>query len=247
MLVLGIETTCDETAAAVIERAPDGSGKILSNIVRSQVEEHARFGGVVPEVAARAHLEAIEPAIRAALAEAGVTLADLGTGPGLPGIPLAIAAPGRQVLLVDSNGKKVRFLREAIRSLKLEGVRAVQSRVEDVEGLFDCVTARAFASLADMLAWGGHLLAPQGIWLAMKGKSPDDELSGVPAAFQVRAIHARRMHICLQSVPYPTPLETAHHASVLRYGGSGHACCAHGVPHDRRRHLGRGGAGRWIL
>jgi 16S rRNA (guanine527-N7)-methyltransferase len=119
----------------------------------------------------------------------GDSLADLGTGPGLPGIPLAIAAPGRQILLVDSNGKKVRFLREAIRSLKLEGVRAVQSRVEDVQGEYDCVTARAFASLADMLAWGGHLLAPGGIWLAMKGKSPDDELAGVPGDFAVEAIH----------------------------------------------------------
>jgi 16S rRNA (guanine527-N7)-methyltransferase len=123
----------------------------------------------------------------------GDTVADLGTGPGLPGIPLAIAAPGRQLLLVDSNGKKVRFLREAIRTLKLEGVRAVQSRVEDVEGQFDCVTARAFASLADMLAWGGHLLAPQGIWLAMKGKAPDEELPGVPAAFVVRSIHPLRV------------------------------------------------------
>ncbi|HKT30820.1 16S rRNA (guanine(527)-N(7))-methyltransferase RsmG [Dyella sp.] len=120
----------------------------------------------------------------------GDTLADLGTGPGLPGIPLAIAAPGRQVLLVDSNGKKVRFLREAIRSLKLEGVRAVQSRVEEVEGHFDCITARAFASLADMLGWGGHLLAPGGTWLAMKGKTPDDEFAGVPPTFAVQAIHA---------------------------------------------------------
>ena len=123
----------------------------------------------------------------------GDTLADLGTGPGLPGIPLAIATPGRQVLLVDSNGKRVRFLREAIRALKLEGVRAVQSRVEDVEGQFDCITARAFASLADMLGWGGHLLAPQGIWLAMKGKAPDEELPGLPAAFAVRGIHPLRV------------------------------------------------------
>jgi 16S rRNA (guanine527-N7)-methyltransferase len=119
----------------------------------------------------------------------GATLADLGTGPGLPGIVLAIAAPGREMLLVDSNGKKVRFLREAIRALKLEGVRAVQSRVEDVQGQFDCVTARAFASFADMLGWGGHLLAPDGIWLAMKGKQSEDELSGVPAAFAVRETH----------------------------------------------------------
>jgi len=119
----------------------------------------------------------------------GQTLADLGTGPGLPGIPLAIARPELQVLLVDSNGKKVRFLREAIRSLKLENVRAVQSRVEEVEGQFDCITARAFASLEDMLAWGGHLLTKDGIWLAMKGRHPDEELPGVPAGFEVKAIH----------------------------------------------------------
>lgn len=119
----------------------------------------------------------------------GQTLADLGTGPGLPGIVLAIAAPGREILLVDSNGKKVRFLREAIRALKLEGVRAVQSRVEDVPGQFDCITARAFASFADMLGWGGHLLAPGGQWLAMKGRRPDEELAGMPAAFAMRAMH----------------------------------------------------------
>jgi 16S rRNA (guanine527-N7)-methyltransferase len=140
----------------------------------------------------------------------GETLADLGTGPGLPGIPLAIAAPGRQILLVDSNGKKVRFLREAIRSLKLEGVRAVQSRVEELEGQFDCVTARAFASLADMLAWGGHLLTKDGIWLAMKGKRPDDEMPGVPTDFELRGTYAL-------SVP---GLEGERHLVVLgRAGG----------------------------
>ncbi len=120
----------------------------------------------------------------------GATLADLGTGPGLPGIVLAIAAPGRAITLVDSNGKKVRFLREAIRVLKLDGVQAVQSRVEDVEGSFDCITARAFASFADMLGWGGHLLAPGGRWLAMKGRRPDDELAGLPPGFVLTAMHA---------------------------------------------------------
>ena len=119
----------------------------------------------------------------------GASLADLGTGPGLPGLVLAIAAPGREMLLVDSNGKKVRFLREAIRELRLEGVRAVQQRVEEVEGSYACITARAFATLADMLGWGGHLLAPDGIWLAMKGHLADDELAGVPAGFEVRARH----------------------------------------------------------
>jgi 16S rRNA (guanine527-N7)-methyltransferase len=123
----------------------------------------------------------------------GETLVDLGTGPGLPGIVLAIAQPGRQMLLVDSNGKKVRFLREAIRALKLDGVRAVQSRVEEMEGQFDCVTARAFASLEDMLGWGGHLLASDGVWLAMKGKYPDDELPNMPKNFALRASHSLRV------------------------------------------------------
>jgi len=90
MLVLGIETTCDETAAAVVERAPDGSGQILSNIVRSQVEEHARFGGVVPEIAARAHVDLLDGIIDRAMKEAGVGFAELSgvaaaAGPGLIG------------------------------------------------------------------------------------------------------------------------------------------------------------------
>ncbi|MBR0812005.1 MULTISPECIES: tRNA (adenosine(37)-N6)-threonylcarbamoyltransferase complex transferase subunit TsaD [Bradyrhizobium] len=90
MLVLGIETTCDETAAAVIERAGDGSGKILSNIVRSQVEEHARFGGVVPEIAARAHVDLLDGIVDRAMREAGIGFAELNgvaaaAGPGLIG------------------------------------------------------------------------------------------------------------------------------------------------------------------
>ena len=74
MLVLGIETTCDETAAAVVERGNDGQGKILSNIVLSQVSEHAPFGGVVPEIAARAHVEALDRIVEKALMEAGKQL-----------------------------------------------------------------------------------------------------------------------------------------------------------------------------
>jgi 16S rRNA (guanine527-N7)-methyltransferase len=116
---------------------------------------------------------------------AGATLADLGSGAGLPGIPLAIAAPEREIVLVDSNGKKARFLREAVRKLALANTRVAESRVENVEGTFECITARAFASLGDMLAWGGHLLAPNGRWLALKGRFPDDELAGIPDAFEI--------------------------------------------------------------
>jgi len=90
MLVLGIETTCDETAAAVVERQADGSGRILSNVVRSQTDEHARFGGVVPEIAARAHVDLLDGIIDRAMKDAGVSYDKLSAvaaaaGPGLIG------------------------------------------------------------------------------------------------------------------------------------------------------------------
>lgn len=116
----------------------------------------------------------------------GRRAADLGSGAGIPGIVLAIAEPDRQWLLVDANGKKARFLRAAARELMLANVRVAQQRVENVTGSYDCITARAFASLADMLDWGGHLLAADGTWLAMKGQYPDAELAALPAGFRVQ-------------------------------------------------------------
>src|SRR2546428_1604860 len=85
MLVLGIETTCDETAASVVERLSDGSGRILSNIVRSQTEEHAAFGGVVPEIAARAHVDLLDGIVDRAMREAGLGFAPLSAGGPGPG------------------------------------------------------------------------------------------------------------------------------------------------------------------
>ena len=120
----------------------------------------------------------------------GGTLADLGSGAGLPGIPLAIARPDIAVTLVESNGKKARFLREAIRSLPLANVTVAQARVQDTAGAVDTITARAFASLPDMLAWGGHLLAPDGRWLALKGHADPAELDAMPHGFRVVAVHA---------------------------------------------------------
>src|SRR5690242_8676532 len=90
MNILGIETTCDETAAAVVSRSDDGRGRILSNIVLSQISEHAEFGGVVPEIAARAHVEALDRIIAKAMAEAQISFGALdgiaaAAGPGLIG------------------------------------------------------------------------------------------------------------------------------------------------------------------
>ena len=122
-------------------------------------------------------------------------LADLGTGPGLPGIPLAIARPGLQVALVESNGKKARFLREAVRTLGLSNARVLESRAEAVDepGGFDVVTARALDRLAGILAVGGHLLAPGGRVLAMKGLHPAEEIAELPPDWRVVAVHPLRV------------------------------------------------------
>ncbi|MEO8002334.1 MAG: 16S rRNA (guanine(527)-N(7))-methyltransferase RsmG [Arenimonas sp.] len=119
------------------------------------------------------------------------TLADLGTGPGLPGIPLALAKPGLQVSLVESNGKKCRFLREAVRSLGLKNARVIESRAEAVpeSGQYDLLTARALDRLAGIIEVGGHLLKPGGKLLAMKGIQPEEEIAELPTGWQFESSH----------------------------------------------------------
>ncbi|MDQ3159422.1 MAG: 16S rRNA (guanine(527)-N(7))-methyltransferase RsmG [Pseudomonadota bacterium] len=119
------------------------------------------------------------------------TLADLGSGAGLPGIPLAIVLPRLQVTLVESNGKKARFLREAVRQLQLGNATVAESRIEalDAPGQYDVITARALASLPLILELGSHLLKPAGRLLAMKGMLPIEEIAGLPAGWQVVATH----------------------------------------------------------
>jgi 16S rRNA (guanine527-N7)-methyltransferase len=119
-------------------------------------------------------------------------LADLGTGPGLPGIPLAIAKPQLRVTLVESNGKKARFLREAVRTLGLANARVAESRAEALKepGTYDAITARALDTLAGIIEVGGHLLKPGGRLLAMKGVHPEEEIAALPPGWTVPAVHA---------------------------------------------------------
>ncbi|UYU31912.1 16S rRNA (guanine(527)-N(7))-methyltransferase RsmG [Siccibacter colletis] len=120
----------------------------------------------------------------------GTRFIDVGTGPGLPGIPLAIVRPEAHFTLLDSLGKRVRFLKQVQHELKLENVTPVQSRVEDfpAEPPFDGVISRAFASLTDMVTWCHHLPGEQGRFYALKGQRPDDEISQLPAGFEVETI-----------------------------------------------------------
>lgn len=113
---------------------------------------------------------------------------DVGTGPGLPGIPLAIMNPDSQFVLLDSLGKRIRFIKQVIHELNIENVEPIQSRVEeyDPQGGFDGVISRAFASISDMLSWCHHLPKEgTGRFFALKGLKPDDELEQIDSQFEV--------------------------------------------------------------
>lgn len=121
----------------------------------------------------------------------GERFIDVGTGPGLPGIPLAIAQPGRHFTLLDGNGKKVRFLFQVITTLGLTNASEVHARVEDFypEAAYDGVISRAFSALDTMVAGTGHLLKPGGRFYAMKGRYPEKELSRLPKTYTVTGSH----------------------------------------------------------
>ena len=113
---------------------------------------------------------------------------DVGTGPGLPGIPLAIMMPDSQFVLLDSLGKRTRFIQQTIFDLGIKNVKPVQSRVEDFipENQFDGVLSRAFASLEDMLTWCQHLVLPEsGRFFAMKGVYPSAEIDTLDEVFEL--------------------------------------------------------------
>jgi 16S rRNA (guanine527-N7)-methyltransferase len=117
----------------------------------------------------------------------GPRVLDIGTGAGLPGIPLALARPDVQFTLLDSNGKKLLFVRQAVHALDLRNVTVVQSRAEsfDPEEKFDTLMARAFSALPEILAVSRHLFAPGARLLAMKGVFPRDELAAIGHNYRV--------------------------------------------------------------
>ncbi|GAB5381673.1 MAG: 16S rRNA (guanine(527)-N(7))-methyltransferase RsmG [Aliiglaciecola sp.] len=112
---------------------------------------------------------------------------DVGTGPGLPGIPLSIMHPDKHFVLLDSLGKRVRFMKQAAFELGLKNIEPVQSRVEQYQSdlPLDGVLSRAFASIKDMLHWCQHLVDSQGEFLALKGQLPEQEIALLPDGFEM--------------------------------------------------------------
>lgn len=125
----------------------------------------------------------------------GTRLADVGTGAGFPGLPLAIVNPGRRFSLIEATAKKARYVTQTAERIGCRNVEVVHARAESYRPfeLFDTVMARALSSLADFVAYAGHLCMPEGRLLAMKGKRPDDEMSALPKTFRVVAVHRLRL------------------------------------------------------
>ncbi|HSW20971.1 MAG TPA: 16S rRNA (guanine(527)-N(7))-methyltransferase RsmG [Ramlibacter sp.] len=118
-------------------------------------------------------------------------LLDVGSGAGLPGVVLAICCPELSVDCVDTVAKKAAFIQQVAATLRLQTLRGVHARVEALDGPYDVICSRAFASLADFVAWSGRALAPAGLWMAMKGKRPADEMASLPpeaAVFHVEQL-----------------------------------------------------------
>lgn len=128
--------------------------------------------------------------------QAGARLLDVGSGGGLPGVVLALADPAWQVDCVDTVAKKVSFIRQVAAELRLPNLRGLHARVETLqapEGGYRLITSRAFASLPDFTALTRHLLGQGGVWMAMKGKLPSDELAALPA--DVEVFHVEHLRV----------------------------------------------------
>ena len=142
-------------------------------------------------------LSAIAP-LQRQLAQMGIPLAqarllDVGSGAGLPGVVMAICCPGLSVACVDTVGKKAAFVQQVALELRLPNLRGVHARVESLTEQFDVVSSRAFASLVDFTTWSRAALAPHGVWLAMKGKHPADEIAALPT--DVAVFHVEQLHV----------------------------------------------------
>lgn len=122
----------------------------------------------------------------------GVSILDVGTGAGLPGLPLAMVDPQRQFTLLDSGGKKIRFVQHAIGELALKNVLVEQVRVENYQPAdsFDTVLCRAFSTIGQFVRSCGRLVASGGRLVAMKGRSPDDELKNLPSGWRMSGLTA---------------------------------------------------------
>ena len=121
------------------------------------------------------------------------SLLDVGSGAGLPGVVIAICCPAIDVTCVDTVAKKATFIKQVALELKLPNLAGLHARVENISQTFDVICSRAFASLPDFTQWSAQALAPNGVWMAMKGKHPAGELAGLPTS--VAVFHVEQLQV----------------------------------------------------
>jgi len=135
---------------------------------------------------------AIIPPLQA-MSPAETRLLDVGAGAGLPGVVVAILRPDVEVNCVDAVAKKAAFIQQVASELRLTNLHSTHARVEKLAGTYDVISSRAFASLKDFTRGSEQLLAENGVWLAMKGRKPDDEIPGLPPSVEV--FHVEQLHV----------------------------------------------------
>jgi 16S rRNA (guanine527-N7)-methyltransferase len=188
---LSLSTGIAEGAAAMgLELAPETVAKLAAYLELVEKWNRVHNLTAVREPSQMVTLHIMDSLSVLPHVSGAATLLDVGTGAGLPGIPLAIARPAMRVTLLDSSHKKCSFLQQAKTELGLDNVEVVCDRVENWKagGQFDVVVSRAFSDLADFVAQAKHVVAPGGRLMAMKGVYPFDEITRLPPSHRVAQV-----------------------------------------------------------
>jgi 16S rRNA (guanine527-N7)-methyltransferase len=196
-------TTLELGEPAWKERLDDGAAEMGVQLDESQVDLLWRYGHMLRERNAHVNLTSIVSpegiltlhmldslSVVSHLGEAQ-SIIDVGTGGGFPGIPLAVACPGRHFTLIDGTQKKIRFVAESIAALDIRNATAIAARAENMEQRFDLVVVRAVGTLAELVHNAGDLVGSQGRLLAMKGRLPEEEIRAVPRAWRAEVVKLR--------------------------------------------------------
>jgi 16S rRNA (guanine527-N7)-methyltransferase len=191
--------TMNKNGEAILQRALGANGYDFSRTLTQQLLSYLELLGRWNEVFNLTSINDLEEQVWLHIIDSlsignylhGSRVIDVGTGAGLPGIPLALTYPDKHFVLLDSNSKKTRFLTQVILELKINNIEVVHARCEDYKtaNLFDSILSRAFSSIAVMLEKTRSLAAPDGQFLAMKGVYPQEELDALPSGFELLGVH----------------------------------------------------------
>ncbi len=193
--------------AVALDRGAQALGWVLADAQRQRLLDYlallAKWNKVYNLTAVRDPAEmlthhlldslAVIAPLRQQRGEGAFTLLDVGSGGGLPGVVIAICCPNVRVTCVDAVAKKAAFVQQVAVSLGLPNLTGLHARVESVAQTFDVVASRAFASLVDFTSWSAGALASRGVWMAMKGKHPDDEIAALPPTIDV--FHVEQLQV----------------------------------------------------